>query len=441
MSGYTFGGFWFDLEANEVLRAGKPVELTPTEKRFLLQFLKKQQPLTQSQIANALWGRDNTHVNVKRYVAQLKSSIKKKLENEVIERTYSGLYRLTMTAIFREAPDSTIVDVAPEIAEFLIATGYGILPVGEFLPIYPVYSGLRRDEVDVKYQGEYQPPKEFEALMRRFPGDSPINHLYSFHGWEGEIPSEDEFAGSEGKKLTLIFRGGTWHHIYALNQIRKGCVSQPPDPECLAFRQKYLKSLFPLNSSPFYHNVNTEVIVVTSDEQLVIARRKGAMIFAGSWTVSLEEQMLRRREKDGLSDGTDLFACAERGASGELGITVLSEHTRLLSIGLEFGNFTAAFLVLIRSAETFNDIARKTWPNASECDEAVALDAVPANTRNLEKLLKDDQYYPSPEKSIASPRWSSQGDPRTPGPWHPVAKARVHAYVKHLQALQSKGLK
>ena len=142
--------------------------------------------------------------------------------------------------------------------------------------------------------------------------------------------------------------------------------------------------------------------------------------------------MLRYRQKDGLSDNCDLFACAERGARGELGITVISDRTRLLSVGLEFGNFTAAFLVLIRSGEPFADIATRTWPKAPECDEAVALDALPARPDAIRAALETDRYTPSPETCVISPRWNTPGSPRTPGPWHPVAKARLDAYLRHI---------
>jgi DNA-binding winged helix-turn-helix (wHTH) protein len=433
MSGYSFGDFWFDIENNEVSQAKQTLHLTPTEKTLLRLLLQaRSAAVTEDEIADVVWHRRNTNVDVKRNLAVLKSSVNTKFKREVIVRTDTGGYHLIVPVVYRADIDAPRLDTHPEIAKFLSETRYGISPIDGYLPIYPAYRGLTRDEIEYEYQGEYEPPEDFLKLMKRYPPEPPINQLYSFHGWEGEIPSEDELAGKEGKQLVLYLQGGSWHQIHTLNQIWKACNMTPPDQECLEFRANHLKTLIPLSSSSLYHNANTEVIVVTADDQIVIARRKGAIVFEGSWTASLEEQMLRHREKDGLSDEMDLFACAERGARGELGITVISEHTRLLSVGIEFGNFTAAFLFLIRSAETFGEIATKTWPNASECDEAVALDALPARPAAIKEILKADQYCPGRETCMASPRWNSPGDPRTPGPWHPVAKARLDAYLRHI---------
>jgi hypothetical protein len=443
MPGYTFGNFWFDTDRNEVCnKDGQPTNLTPREKQFLLVLLQAQTPVNMVEIEQLLWTSQGTHVEANRNIAVMKSSINKKFGGvDIIGRTDSDSYYVLPPAVYRIHFDRQAIDIPTEIKDFLSHTHYAIAPVGEYLPLYPAYGGLRRDEVEVRYQGEYQPPDDFLELMKRFRPAPPINQLYSFHGWEGEIPSDDELAGKKGRKLIVCMQGGTWHHIHTLTQIRKACQSTTPDSECAEFRKNYLKKLIPISSSSLYHNVNTEVLVITADNQIVIARRKGAVIWAGSWTASLEEQMLRKREKDGLSDTVankpDLFACAERGARSELGITVISERTRLLSIGIEFGNFTAAFLMLVHAAETFREISTHNWPNATECDEAVALDALPAQTDAIRSVLAMDIYRPDPTTCVSSPRWNSLGDPMTPGTWHPIAKARLDAYLRHLAIIKS----
>lgn len=437
MSGYSFGPFWLDATSNEVYRGRRHVPLTRQPSKLLRLIVEKRsKPVTEDEIREVIWG-SARNVQFAHNIAVMVSKVNRKLGEEIIKRSSEGAWYTGFPVLYRDDPDTPTLTVLPEVRAFLDDTRYGIVPIDEYLPIYPVYAGLRRDEIQAEYQGEYRPPSDFLTLMQHFPPQPPINQLYNFNGWKGDIPSEDELAGQKGQKLTFYLQGGTWHHVHTLTEIWKASRMTPPDPACLDFRKKYLKQLIPVSTFPLYKNVNTEVIVVTADDQIVIARRKGSVVFAGSWTASLEEQMLRSREKDGLSDNCDLFACAERGARSELGITVISEETRLLSIGLEFGNFTAAFLILIRSVEPFAEIAMKQWPNAPECDEAVALDALPARREAIKAALDADQYNPSPETCVVSPRWNSLSDPRTIGSWHPVAKARLDAYRRYLDILHS----
>ena len=131
---------------------------------------------------------------------------------------------------------------------------------------------------------------------------------------------------------------GTWAHVHALTEIWKASERAPADAACCQFREKYLRKLYPVNQSPLFHNVNAQVLVVTRDNQIVVARRKRGVLCELRWTTSLEEQMLWRRQNDGLADA-DPFQCAKRGAKDELGVTALHGYPKLLGIGIVVPGF------------------------------------------------------------------------------------------------------
>jgi hypothetical protein len=231
--------------------------------------------------------------------------------------------------------------------------------------------------------------------------------------------------------LTLCVKGGSWAHAYALIKIWEASQSSPPDPIASQFRDKYLKQLFPLNKSPLFHNVTAQVLVVTRDDRIVIARRKRGVVNAGCWSATLEEQMLRRRQKDGLTDDLDLFRSAERGTKAELGITPLPGYPKLLGFGLIW-DFGAAFLFLLRCAEDFAGVVQE-WSHASEVDEAVALDALPARPDAITRAMESVEW--SPLEARSSPLWNGPGEAAITAPWHPTSQARLYAYLRYLEAL------
>jgi hypothetical protein len=133
------------------------------------------------------------------------------------------------------------------------------------------------------------------------------------------------------------------------------------------------------------------------DDYIVLGRRRMNTFFSGAWTASLEEQMLRydpspeaRAKKD-----ASLFECAERGATGEPGITINAQKpTLLMSVGIEWRNFTAAFVFLVNAVEDFATIRNQCWPGAADRNEAIALDFLPANPVAVRAAISVPEWVP-----------------------------------------------
>src|SRR5258708_21172939 len=112
--------------------------------------------------------------------------------------------------------------------------------------------------------------------------------------------------------------------------------------------------------------------------------------------------MARGKAGRGERDGGDISIGGERGPRKELGVRVDEAATRLLSFGLELGNFTAAFLMLLRCEETFDDVVHKCWPNAPERGEATALDCIPCVPEQITNALENPSWNPTTKAKRAS---------------------------------------
>jgi len=212
MPGYAFGSFWLDATEKKLYKDGRHLYLEPQLRKLLRLVVEaRSRFVTKDEIRNAIWG--DRQVDFKHNLNVAVSKINSVLGQQVIIRGNNGECYVSLPVVYRDALDAPILEAPPDIKTFLDETKYAISPIDEYLPIYPVHAGLRRDEFDIEYRGEYEPPGDFMTLMRRFPPEPPINQLYSFEGWKDEIPSEDELDGKKGKKLTFYVRGGTWHHV------------------------------------------------------------------------------------------------------------------------------------------------------------------------------------------------------------------------------------
>jgi DNA-binding winged helix-turn-helix (wHTH) protein len=320
-------------------------------------------------------------------------------------------------------------DVFDEITEFLNRTEIKREFQGQFIQVLPSPEGRgwTRAEVSHRYLGEYPCPPKLGHLMGRYKPKPPIRGYFGLHC----CPPLSFADGRE--PLVFELYGGTWHHVYALSQIFKDRAS---DHDCRDFRNRFQDSWVqdnesrPLSSSPLYHNVNAEITVISSDGKVILGRRHSGMLFGGSWSVSLEEQMLRHDpERQGRGD-KHLFDAAERGVREELGATVISTETRLLKVGVEWGNFTAAFLFVVRCEETFDELVR-CWTNVlHDPHEAVAIDCEEADPSTLRALARSNIY-------TGSSRLARRVTLSTPGgQWHPTAVARLYSVANYLEYLK-----
>jgi len=295
---------------------------------------------------------------------------------------------------------------------------------------------------------DYESLPELRRLVERFPATGAINWLYGLKSWACDLTVGDEFSDvNEVPYLYLSATGGNWTHIHALQKAWEHVAPAHPDQvldeECRAFHRRFeheLSELINKKQSRLYCNANTEAILITKDKQIVLARRSGGTGFShGLWSASFEEQVLRRRQLDNESDKGNLFACASRGAYEEFGVTIIPEASRLLEFGIEWGNFTAAFLMLLRCEETFDEICNWSWEHvAKDPTEAVAIDCLDAtNEERIREAFLLENWTPSPRARSSNVLLPDAEPPLQRTRWHPVARARLFAYLLHKETLGS----
>ena len=313
-----------------------------------------------------------------------------------------------------------------EIERFLKRNEIKLNYWGQFIEVLssPECRGWKRREVSHKYIGDYSCPPELASLMVKFPPKPPIRDYFGLHRCPALPFADDE--------TLLVFElwGGTWHHVSALSKIFE---NRYQDPACRKFRDEFEDRWIQdseggqLRTSPLYHNVNAETLVLTADRppRLVLGKRNEEMIYGGAWSATLEEQMLRRDPEKPRRKDKHLFDAAERGVREELGVTVIPQETRLLKVGVEWGNFTAAFFFLVRCSECFEDVV-ECWKQVKHDPyEAVALDSIRASPGVIDRL-DATSYRPSRDcaKRVAIKNPTAE--------WHPTTLARLRALRDHL---------
>jgi hypothetical protein len=186
-------------------------------------------------------------------------------------------------------------------------------------------------------------------------------------------------------------------------------------------REIFGSSWFPIETSPFVHNVNTQPIVITKDNMILLVKRsKNVHHYPGCWSASLEEQMVAPGDEMFKADSS-LFECAERAVNEELYCTPDPSSTRILSVGIEFANMSASFICLLRIEESFDEVCSSWLRRALDQYEASALDCVPLERSSIEKVLGHRIYNPS---NMVFCRTDS-----TKGEWHPSARMRLYALM------------
>jgi transcriptional regulator with XRE-family HTH domain len=299
---------------------------------------------------------------------------------------------------------------------------------GQFIEVFssPEARGWKRGEVSHKVVGDYPCPIEFRKLMERFKADPPIREYFGLH----KCPALT-FA-DEQKPVEFELYRGTWQHVSTLTRIFRNRFS---DTECRKFRFDFenqwiqYSEAAPLMSSPLYHHVNAEVLVLSSDHRLVLGKRHEDMLWGGAWSATLEEQMLRRDPEKPKRRDIHIFDAAERGAREELGVTIRPDDTTLIKVGVEWGNFTAAFIFLVRCEESFKQIVERWNRVVHDPNEAVALDSIKATPEAISETLKLKSYSPTKlwVRRVAVNKME--------GDWHPTAIARLRALKQHLEYL------
>jgi transcriptional regulator with XRE-family HTH domain len=345
----------------------------------------------------------------------------------IIERVAHILDVPVDTLILPPADNADSTDaIRWEIERFLNRNEIRLNFWGQFIEVFssPECRGWKRSEVSHIYRGDYSSPPELDKLMALFVPKPPIREYFSLHKCPA-FPFADDLTS-----LVFELAGGTWHHVSALSKIFEFRHS---DPACKKFRKDFEDRWIQdsetgfLESSPLYHNVNAETLVLTADlpARLILGKRHEDMLYGGTWSATLEEQMLRRDPDKPRRKDKHLFDAAERGVREELGITVISDETRLLKVGIEWGNFTAAFLFVVRCSETYDEVVERWKKVKHDPYEAIALAYIRASPGVIDRL-DEKSYRPPPGYAKRVAVKKPQAD------WHPTALARLRALRDHL---------
>jgi len=439
---YRLGPFNLDVRGLVLRREGRKVNLREQGVIVLKVFLEHpDELLTYKELGRLGWGEGRLveiHA-VHQTVAEIKKALEKEFAKYIITRRKRGYFfdkkaleraeqktqASTASSGFRPDPCGHI-QPRPEIENFLSKHKLALDSIDEYIELEGCADGWRRDEVVVVDAGRYQPSEDFVRLMHRFIPEPPIRQYYSLHEVESSVQDEQ-------RKLILYFQGGDWRYIHSLSEVARN-VQQ--DPDCRGFRQRCEREFMPTPTSSLYRNVNCEVLVVSSDNQIVLGRRRTRTksgeivpVSEGAWAASLEEQMLRADPDSRKNPDIDLFTCAQRGVEEELQVSIDPEYTRLLSYGIEWGNFTAAFLFLVKTKADFETII-KQWRRAEGRNETVALDALPADENTVAAALLKHEWCPSGRARTWKGKYAISTNC-----WHPTARARLCAYLRHVAAL------
>jgi len=236
---------------------------------------------------------------------------------------------------------------------------------------------------------------------------------------------------AERSKIKIVFALSSYADLYRLSRLLDLPFIEESG-EKRTGREAFGNSWFPLESSPLVHNVNTQPIVITKDNTILLVKRsKSVHHYPGCWSASLEEQMVAPGD-DMFKADTSLFDCAERAVREELSCRPIPTSTRILSMGIEFANMSASFICLVYIEESFNEVCNSWIRRASDQYEAYALDCIPFERNSIEKVLNHRFYSPS---SMVFCRVDSTKDA-----WHPSARMRLYALMCNMDEVDQDGM-
>ncbi len=312
----------------------------------------------------------------------------------------------------------------PEITSFLLRESLTLDHLDDYIELESDERGWVHDEVEFRCSGVYDPPQYIRELREKYKAAAPIREYFSFYDAESRTRDEEH-------KLIIFVEGGDWRYVYAFSELHKHLQT---DPLLTTLRAKCEAELMPGGHSRLYRPVACHVVVISSDNKIILCRRRkntrsGHKIpfYPGAWAVSLEENALRRDPNGETAPDSDLFACVERGVKEELKIEVRPEDTRLLSYGIEWHNFAAAFVFMAKTDADYETIA-KCWRRAKDRAEAIAIDNIPADAVAIRSALVRPEWSPSTRAKT----WTSRGA-IAKDYWHGTSRARLLSYLRYLQ--------
>jgi hypothetical protein len=224
----------------------------------------------------------------------------------------------------------------------------------------------------VKFIGEIEQMKEIvekEQAQNEISG-KPLQ-------WNGDIYHLAKYVLSrdpvhEHMKLSLWFHPTDYYTVLAKNK----CLKEN------TFREKYIsdEGEIPLHSFPTPFGIGLSLL--TADGYILFAQRgENLGVQPGYFMTSVEEGLSRPLDRSTVSDAPDVYRCACRGLSEELGLIENSDFSvsdiLFLALGLDTEYYMCGLRGLMRSQKTANEIMKNWQIGVKDKMENKKLFAVP----------------------------------------------------------------
>ncbi len=303
---------------------------------------------------------------------------------------------------------SNTIGINPDIADFLRKHLHKVFAIDGAIEILraPIPPGWGPTSVQVEL-----------ARDDEYPLDPQVIHLL--------MPYKDELAGSgweikhriatlerisnEIHTLRVVFAPITYEEGTGFHRGLVEAAAQGDDI-VLALRERLANQLMGLGKYSVAGVAVVHVVVVTSDDYLVLCQRSPHTGYHPlHWSISFEEQI---NQKDLASGNATLSAAAVRGFQEEFssGHTIVPDNVRTLGVFLEYSILNTSFCVYIEAPLSFDELklnwdskAKDKWENATVVGEAFTLD-------NVTRLIQSNYYGETREKR---------------GKFHPTSKYRL----------------
>lgn len=311
--------------------------------------------------------------------------------------------------------------------------GYKQLHVSSTVELASKWVGWRRSDIKFQVEGDYEMEEE---VVKNIPSEV----------FEPDLKNEDKVNYAVGSFLEDL----TDEEVLTLNvkRIPNRLVRAVADRFELIQEQCYPKRhLFDQTNPSYPHSLIVHMVLVTSDEYLIIGHRSSRpRFYENCWAATYEEHM--------LPEDQDPFQTALRGLKEELVGTDKSEahikDVRFFSLFRELDywsniakalsfwdiNFGLSGVINIKlSAEEVFDNWQKRKINTPDKIEFRHIVAIPNNPENIWELLQSEKFDPSRYVSkIKAPKGLQLNFPDFNGNplwwrWHPTTKIRLLRYL------------
>jgi transcriptional regulator with XRE-family HTH domain len=205
--------------------------------------------------------------------------------------------------------------------------------------------------------------------------------------WNGDIYHLAKYILSrdpvhEQMKLSLWFHPTDYYTVLAKNR----CLKEN------TFREKYILDDWeiPLHSLPIPLGIGLSLLTV--DGYILFAQREGNLgVRPGHFMTSVEEGLSRPLDRSTISDAPDVYRCACRGLSEELGLVENSDFfvsdILFLALGLDTEYYMCGLRGFMKSQKTANEIMKNWQIGVKDKMENKKLFAIPFTPEDVCKFV------------------------------------------------------